>query len=239
MTAKVNYIFPDGNIGLLDRTDSVFFGLSLINPCYYGKRFAAFLKFVDMHFSDVLILTAGYLYRHHYRLFVKTDSAALDLALSVEKNHITTELNNELLISQQGKFKIVTWKSLVDHPDFKRHKRLIQEYLDSNEELQSVQSKFCHAYLEKKIMGNQKSIVSYDMGLSLINEFVLEEEAVFSLLSSMGHSVQIYPGEVFEFNNYLWRDKPELLKHLVNMKFISLKFHKSGNKNKRETLTAA
>lgn len=71
-------------------------GVSLSNPNYYGARLNAIVDFLLSNFEESLVITGGYLYRYHYRLFCLDDDTALKLAMEKETGFINNELKSVL-----------------------------------------------------------------------------------------------------------------------------------------------
>ena len=242
---KIKDLWPIGSKEHDILQEKAYCGLSLSNPNFYGKRLDALIDFLTEHFDQTLLITTGYVYRLHYRLFIENDDKALEYALSKEKHYINEELLpslERLKKLDRNRLKFINWQDISLNSKFEavfsQVLRFYTNEIDFKDDIEMVAKNFVEHKLKKV---DSPLCCSEAEAIKLSTDFLLEETAVFEYLVNEGYKVDVYPGialpalrNIAKFSN-----APIGLKHRKALELDILKRGKNREKiaNKAETAT--
>ncbi|MBX9702565.1 MAG: hypothetical protein K2X39_00280 [Silvanigrellaceae bacterium] len=211
-------------------------GISLSNPNYHGKRLSAVLFFLSDFFYRTLLITTGYIYRHHYRLISETEKIALLKSEEAEQLYIEEHLLPQIKqLSLEKKFEIVTWKEIYDTEEFKKYHEEVLHFYESNPSFKNDINQFAFNFIEKKMEQGTEFKVNQEFAIKASIDFLLEETSVFNTLTSArGYEVDVYPGKHIPALNNIksYVDCPKGLKNRIP---VEISIHRVGRKSVQET----
>lgn len=211
---QVTKILPD-RLQLKDTIEQgVHFGISLYNPNHYGKRLGAVLRFLDQHFSKVMILTSGLLYRHNFMITNGGDyNCALQKSLLEEEIYLREELEPHRSIWEQDKFKVSQWSDYMAQDGWQRSYQEVKVFIEQDllfkQKLLETAKKFLieSRYIKAHSDPTQEHLSDANIQHAL--NFMLEESAMFDYMVKIGYPVCVYPGTFLPaINDILQGDHP-------------------------------
>jgi len=169
-------------------TSSAILGVSLANPTFAGPSLPPLLDWATLHFGEVVILFGDYLERHNVPSADPTVAAS---AAMQKANHLRAYIERCVSRFPSGRFSFQSAYDLMRQELFaKAYTTLIQHY-EADSPFQETVLSDVNEYIERKprVLGTEK-----DEMVRRSVAYILEELALFSLLTEQGHRVQIYPG---------------------------------------------
>ena len=195
--AKISSVWPKTNDSMSKCSRNAYCGISLTNPNFYGNRLRAILKFLAENFEKTLLVTSGYLYRHHYRLYHESEELSLNYALEKERAYIENELIPALdeLGNDGIKLNFVRWEEifLMNEVQF-AHEKLLDFHNEDQLFNKSISELAQNFVLAKTSKGCRPICCSESKAIQLSIDFLLEETSVFNYLVEQNYKTDVYPG---------------------------------------------
>jgi len=172
-----------------------YLGISINNAFFKESHLPLLLKWIDGHFDECLIIIGDYLHRlNETILFGRVGMNAVSAA-SLEGDKMLSILNAALSKFERGKFKIIRWQNFMEEnkvvADYQ--KRLV-EYYNSDEKFRHSIAQSSEVFIQKLIERGQQIAIAHEEAVSLSQQYLIEEMAVFTKIIEMGYQVQVYPG---------------------------------------------
>jgi len=198
-----------------------YLGISLENPLFEGETLQAMLAWASEKFEQTLVIVGDYLCRFNERIITGYDlDKAGGPAVALGDSFIsrTKGLFDKL---PPGKVRLTRWKEHLQHEEFHVAKKAIDELFKTNEEFRASVEYDALSFVKRQKKRNRNFAVGMEEAIGLSCEYILEEVAVFNLLSQHGFSVELYPGPelrvLAEVAKGLYPGVPAGLKNRVNV----------------------
>jgi len=171
-----------------------YLGISLENPLFEGDSLRAMLLWASEKFEHCLVIVGDYLCRFNERIVNGCDeNRAGELALG---------LGDLFLSRTSGLFEglaarnvlLTRWKEHLHSEQFSRPKAVLDELFESDEDFRASIEYDALSFVKRLRKRNPNPPVGVEQALRLSCQYILEEVAVFSSLSELGWSVELYPG---------------------------------------------
>jgi tRNA-dependent cyclodipeptide synthase len=171
-----------------------YLGISLENPLFEGDSLKAMLLWAADKFEHCLVIIGDYLCRFNEQILNGCDAnRASELAIKLGDSFLsrTRKLFEQL---PAGKLHLTRWKEHLQTAEFGCAKALLDELFESDEGFRTSIEYDALSFVERQKRHNLNLAVGVEEAIRLSSQYILEEVAVFSLLSERGWSTELYPG---------------------------------------------
>ena len=203
-----------------------YLGVSLANRLFEKPYLPALLEWIAAHFESCLVIIGDHLCRYNERIFRGLDTPqAGDAALEMGRQYIK---NNRHFFEQypNDKFQLTGWREHLNSEQFKEANQRLKKLFETNEEFRKAVEKDAFGYINRKSKHGLTPAVDTEEAAELSCEYLIEEIAVFSVVSQQGWQVEIYPGPELalleEIATGKYADLPAGLEKRIN---VELKIH--------------
>jgi tRNA-dependent cyclodipeptide synthase len=171
-----------------------YLGISLENPLFEGETLQAMLAWATEKFDHTLVIVGDYLSRFNERIQNDCDlDKAGVLAEGLGDSFIMrTKMIFDNLPAE--KVRLTRWKEHLQHEEYRDAKKTIDELFKTNEEFRASVEYDALSFVKRHKKRNLNIAVGMEEAIELSCEYILEEVAVFNLLSQRGWGVELYPG---------------------------------------------
>lgn len=231
--AKIKNIWPLECDEKKALSENAYCGLSISNPNFYGQRLQAVINFIAANFNKCLLITTGYVYRHHYLLFNSNIQEALNLAEEKEKIYFENELMPVLTnLVTECEINVLSWRELFFQEGFKNSIEEVIIFYEEESDFRQRINSVAESFVISKIKSNAHNLFwSKEKAIDLSINFLLEEAAIFNYLSEKGYKTDIYPGiSLPALRDVLKYDRAPI--GLKQRSVIELSVLRRGRKNK-------
>jgi tRNA-dependent cyclodipeptide synthase len=164
------------------------------NPLFEGDSLKALLFWTAEKFERTLVIVGDYLNRFNERILFGCDEKRAG-ELAVERGDLFISHTKELFSGlAPGKIVLTRWKEHLLSEQFGRVKLLLDEIFKTNEQFRSSVEYDASSFVERQRKHNKSIAVDMEEAMRLSCEYIIEEIAVFNLLSEAGWDVELYPG---------------------------------------------
>ena len=198
-----------------------YLGISLENPLFEGDSLHAMLVWAAEKFENCLVIVGDYLSRFNERISAGCDeNKAGELALKLGDSFIsqTREIFTGL---PPGKIRLTRWREHLQSDRFRSAKKILDCVFESNEQFRAAVEYDALSFVKRQKKHNVNLAVPMEQAIRLSSEYILEEVAVFNVLSESGWTVELYPGSelrvLAEVAKGEYPDVPAGLKGRVNV----------------------
>lgn len=220
-SVKIVKTIPDVGAEKLFSYRECYMGISLDNAVFGGDSLAALLLWATGKFDTCLVVVGDYLRRHNeYILNGMDDFQAQWAALGAGDEFIerTKGLFDKL---PKGKVRIIRWRDCLGFEEYPPAKAALDKLFAGNDDFKAAVHKDAISFVDRQANRDHKLAVSQEEAIAVSCEYLLEEIAVFSALSSRGRHVELYPGcelEVLvEISGGKFTDIPQGLRERINV----------------------
>lgn len=182
--------------------------ISLQNPKQVGEKFEATLLWALNNFEHVEISLADTLQRH---TFSADYNINLDKAYNLTLREGDMWLHYHDNIIKKFNIPVVRWDDRIINPKFDLYCQMVRDLYLSDLAFKKLVNKDCNAFMLRRGYSEEQRL--------LVLNYILEEQAVFSMLSQKENSIGIYPGSIL--GCYRGNDRPELFQ---NTEFCKIDF---------------
>jgi len=219
--------------------NNCFIAVSLNNPFFYGEKLKLLLEFISRKFDNCLIIIADVLYRYNIEIIEGLiGNEAIEKAKEIGKK---SELEFISLIAEfeKKKFTINHWQDFTNNDSFSSTLMQLKQMYSNNQRFNKSICNTANEFITRLIRKSGELDTPIDKALQLSVEFILEEMAVYNIVSSKGYYVDIYPGTYLPILQDIslgkFSDAPEYLKRKINVEVKSVRIGKlkqspAGNK---------
>ncbi|MFH1371840.1 MAG: tRNA-dependent cyclodipeptide synthase [Planctomycetota bacterium] len=206
-----------------------YLGISLENPLFASDSLKAMLIWAAEKFEQCLVIVGDYLCRFDEQIINGCDET-LAGKLAIKRGDSFISQTKDIFGGLPADKVILTrWKEYLQAEEFKRSKKILDEIFDSDEEFRKSVEYDALSFVERQKKHNQHPAVEADAALRLCCRYILEEVAVFSVLSERGWGVELYPGSELRVLAEVARGRyPRVPKGLKNRISVELKIHRQG-----------
>ena len=187
-------ILPDISETELFGRKRCYIGISLENPLFEGETLPAMLGWATSRFEQCLVIIGDYLNRFNEQIINGCDAnKAGEFAIIQGDSFIskTKEIFGQL---PAGKVQLTRWKEHLQGEGFSRSKNILDEIFESNEEFRASVEYDAVSFVKRQQKHNRSLSLGIEEAIRLSCEYILEEVAVFNVLSERGWNVELYPG---------------------------------------------
>jgi tRNA-dependent cyclodipeptide synthase len=202
-------------------------GISLENPLFAGDSLKALLAWAAKKFEQCLVIVGDYLCRFDEQIINGCDEIkARDLAIKRGDLFIshTKDIFSNL---PTGKIILTRWKEHLQSEEFASAKKILDEMFLSDEEFRKSVAYDALSFIKRQKRNGKNPAVGIEQAIRLSCEYILEEVAVFSMLSERGWDVELYPGpELRVLSKVAKGQYPNVPAGLKKRLSVELKIHK-------------
>lgn len=182
--------------------------VSLQNAKQVGEKFETTLLWALDNFDNVEISLADTLQKHTFSADYNIDiKKAYDMTL--REGDVWIECHRQIIDSHN--IKLIRWDERLNHSDFSKFHSLVHDLYQNDNYFKALVNKDCNAFINRKCLDEGKRL--------LVLNYILEEQAVFCMLSNHENAIGIYPGSIL--GCYRGENRPELFK---NTEFCKIDF---------------
>jgi hypothetical protein len=169
--------------------------ISVGQESHEGERLRATVDALNDTFGRCIITLHDALQRYTMSLNYNKDPADF-YAAGVKEGELWMERNAPILKNLIIDNEIVPWDGWLQHPDFKRHRGLIQLQMKENEPYRHAFETTLESYLARHIKRLPQSVVlDIDRARTICEDYLIEECAVLCLWPETKACVELYPGK--------------------------------------------
>ena len=198
-----------------------YLGISLANPVFDEKNLNALLLWASEHFRKCLVVIGDDLCRFNQKiLYGFGDDEAFNAARRLGDAFIE---NNSAVFKQfdQDVIQISRWGEHIESDMYCKSSERLESIFVSDPEFRSIIETDAVSFVKRQKKHNTEFAVTDDKAIELCCKYLLEEIAVFSVLSQQGWSVELYPGSelnvLVEVAKGKFPDVPQGLKNRINV----------------------
>lgn len=231
-SVKIVKTIPEVSAEKLFSYRQCYMGISLDNPVFDGESLAALLLWAVEKFDTCLVVAGDYLRRHNEYILngmdnLQAEKSALDAGDEFIER--TKDLFDKL---PEGKVRIIRWRDCLAFDEYSKSKAALDSLFAESDGFKAAVRKDAISFVERQTQRNRKLAVSQEEAIAVSCEYLLEEIAVFSALSSKGRHVELYPGSelevLVEISSGKFSNIPQGLRNRINVEL-------SCNASKAET----
>jgi tRNA-dependent cyclodipeptide synthase len=198
-----------------------YMGISLDNPQFYGKNMEAILSWVTKNFEQCLVVVGDYLRRYNEEIFSGTESKVRE-AVSFQAGDAYIGQTKEILGRyKEPQIKVVRWKDCIEKAGYKTARSILDNLYSADDLFRAAVQKDSLSFLNRQRRKRQEPAVPMEEAIDISSKYLLEEIAVFSVLSEEGWNVEVYPGPelgvLVEMAKGNFKDIPAGLKKRINV----------------------
>ena len=198
-----------------------YLGISLANPVFDEKNLNALLLWASEHFRKCLVVIGDDLCRFNQKiLYGFGDDEALNAARELGDVFIE---NNLAVFKQfdQDVVQISRWADHIECDMYSKSSEQLESIFVNEPEFRSMIEIDAVSFVKRQKKHNTEFVVGDDEAINLCCQYLLEEIAVFSVLSQQGWRVELYPGSelnvLVEVAKGKYPDVPQGLKNRINV----------------------
>ncbi len=171
-----------------------YMGISLDNPVFRGESLRDLVAWALAHFDHCLIIVGDTL-----RRFNETMRHGLAEA---EATAAAEELGREFLDGAGAwlegfapdRLTVLRWRACLELPEFPAARQMLDRLYAADAAFRAGVQRDAHAFIKRQKRHGRPFAVDEERALALSCNYLLEEIAVFSVLSQRGWTVELYPG---------------------------------------------
>ena len=220
-SVEIVKILPDVSTDQVFSHDKCYLGISLANPVFNKSNLNAMLLWASANFKQCLVVIGDDLCRFNQKiLYGLSDDQCLKEARAGGDEFIE---NNSAVFNQfsAGAVKVTRWGEHITGDLYQMSSELLESIFIADPEFRSLVESDAISFVERQKKNNAEFAVTEDEAIELCCKYLLEEIAVFNVLSQQGWQVELYPGAEL---NVLARvamgkfpDVPQGLKNRINI----------------------
>jgi len=171
-----------------------YLGISIENPLFDGDSLKALLTWAGGNFEQCLVIVGDYLSRFNERIVAGCDDE-LAGERAIRSGDLFISKTKELFSKLPAKrIRLTRWKEHLQSEEYERAKKVLDEIFKTDEEFKASVEYDALSFVRRQQKHNQHLAVDVEEAIRLSCEYILEEVAVFSVLSESGWNVELYPG---------------------------------------------
>jgi tRNA-dependent cyclodipeptide synthase len=203
-----------------------YLGISLENPLFAGDSLKAMLIWAAEKFEQCLVIVGDYLSRFDEQIITGCDENHAGL-LAIKRGDLFISQTREIFgCLPADRVRLTRWKEHLQVEQFRKSKKILDEIFESDEEFRASVKYDALSFVERQKKHNQRLAVEADVALRLCCRYILEEIAVFSMLSERGWGVELYPGPELRVLAEVAKGRyPRVPKGLKDRISVELKIH--------------
>jgi tRNA-dependent cyclodipeptide synthase len=171
-----------------------YLGISLENTLFEGDSLLAMFLWAAEKFDSCLVIVGDYLSRFNEQIISGCDeNKAGELAIKLGDSFIarTRDLFARL---PHEKIQLTRWRDHLQSGQFRISKKLLDDIFISNEQFRTAVEYDALSFVKRQQKHNMNLAAPMEEAIRLSSQYILEEVAVFSVLSESGWTVELYPG---------------------------------------------
>jgi tRNA-dependent cyclodipeptide synthase len=171
-----------------------YIGISLTNPIFEKGNLEALLRWASDKFAECLVILGDDLCRFNQTiLFGSEPDEALQAAHRIGDAFIekTAEVFGQF---DPEKMKLIRWNENLQSDQYLRSREMLDELFASDAEFKAMVEVDALSFVDRQKQRNKDLAVDDTRATELCCEYLLEEIAVFNMLSEQGWCVELYPG---------------------------------------------
>lgn len=198
-----------------------YLGISLENPLFEGDSMLAMFLWAAEKFDQCLVVVGDYLSRFNEQIISGCDETkAGELAIKLGDSFIARTRDLFARFPQE-KIHLTRWREHLQSERFRSSKKLLDAIFISNEQFRAAVEYDALSFVKRQQKHNLELAAPMEEAIRLSSQYILEEVAVFSVLSESGFTVELYPGPELRFLAEVARGEypavPTGLKNRVNV----------------------
>ena len=182
--------------------------VSLQNTKQIGEKFETALLWAIDNFEHVEISLADTLQRHTFSADYNVDIEKSN-NMTIREGDVWIDYHRDLL--EKHNIPVIRWNERISHVDFEQYHQMVRELYLTNLEFKKLVNDDCNSFIQRRSYSENKRL--------FVLNYILEEQAVFAMLSQKENSIGIYPGSIL--GCYRGQNRPELFK---NTEFCKIDF---------------
>ena len=171
-----------------------YLGISLENPLFEGDLLQAMLLWAAEKFDNCLVIIGDYLSRFNEQIISGCDETkAGELAIKQGDSFIA-RTRDLFARHPREKIQLTCWREHLQSDRFRVAKKILDDIFISNEQFRAAVEYDALSFVKRQQKHNLELAVPMEEAIRLSSQYILEEVAVFSVLSESGWTVELYPG---------------------------------------------
>lgn len=198
-----------------------YIGISLTNPIFEKGNLEALLRWADAKFEQCLVVLGDDLCRFNQTIrFGSEADEALQAAHRIGEAFV--ERTSDLFAQfDPEKMRLIRWSENLDDDLFAGSKSAIDKLFNSDAEFKEMVKVDALSFVDRLKSRSKDIAVDDARAIELCCEYLLEEIAVFNMLSEKGWRVELYPGSelhvLAEIAKGRFPDVPSGLNNRINV----------------------
>ena len=201
--------------------DKCYLGISLANPVFDKNNLTSLLLWASENFKQCLIVIGDELCRFNQKiLYGLGEDECLNAARALGDIFIE---NYSAVFEQFDRdvIKISRWGEHVESDMYRKSREVLEGIFINNSEFKSMIEKDAVSFVKRQKKHDTEFAVGDDEAIDLCCKYLLEEIAVFNILSEQGWRIELYPGSelnvLAEVAKGKFPDVPQGLKNRINV----------------------
>lgn len=224
---KIISVTPRSARNLIERKRKCFIAASLNNSFFNTEKLDLLLNWTSKRFDQCIIIISDYLYRYNVEILTGKTGKDAEIEANAIGQGFKNILDKYLSAYSEEKFKVIHWKEYTQKPDFVFSLTTVEALYDSNQQFRNSVDKTAKDFISRLSLREVKPVISDNKAIELSIKFILEECAVYNLLSLDGYNVDIYPGTYLpvlqDISEGKFPDAPEGLKRKINIEIKTIR----------------
>ena len=220
-SVQIVKILPEFSVEEVFAQDKCYLGISLANPVFDEKNLHALLLWASGNFKQCLVVIGDDLCRFNQKILYGLGE---DECLKAARAIGDVFIENYSAVFEQfdaDVIKISRWGEHLKSDMYRKSSERLESIFVSDPEFRSIIETDAVSFVKRQKKHNTEFAVTDDKAIELCCKYLLEEIAVFSVLSQQGWSVELYPGSelnvLVEVAKGKFPDVPQGLKNRINV----------------------
>lgn len=185
-----------------------------------GEKFQSTLVWADKNFHEIMICVNDTLQRFNLMADEINESDAYNISFECGEQWIKDNLGI-LQSLQSKKITVSRWNEWLAHPDFRDNLSAVNQQYEKNLVFKNAVDSDINRFADKKNPKNISLFKEYS------RRYLLEESAVFAIMSQIGSALDIYPGSEINTTKIAREHQIDFPKGLGSRNYMRIDFRKT------------
>lgn len=171
-----------------------YMGVSLDNPVFGGRSLHALLLWAVENFDQCLVVVGDYLQRINERILNGLKDDAASRAAQDAGDLFMRRVDRLLRRFPARRIHLTRWKPYLQNHQYRKSRAVLDDLFASDSDFRASVERDAFAFTRRQTRRNRPLAVPLEDAIDLSCRYLLEEIAVFNILSEQGWKVELYPG---------------------------------------------
>jgi len=175
-----------------------YMGISLDNPVFRGRSLQDLVGWALDHFDECLMIVGDMLRRYNEIMLNGLDEQQATAAAEQRGTVFLEELGPLLGRLDTLRLTVLRWRDGLAMDEYATARQAVDRLYAEDAAFRAAVQRDAHAFIRRQKRRNRPLGVDDERALDLSCRYLLEEIAVFDVLSRRGWTVELYPGPELE-----------------------------------------